>query len=83
MDGKVLYEVSGGMRHGRVAIANGAVKKADVLSAAKEKSVASSNSASYRSMAEENRQLQQANRGLHERIDQLGDLTNDLIVVQI
>ena len=71
------------MRHGRVAIANGAVKKADVLSAAKEKPVASSNSASYRCMAKENRQLHQANRGVHERIDQLGDLTNDLIVVQI
>ena len=69
------------MRHGRVAIANGAVKKADVLSAAK--AVAASNSASYRSMAEENRQLQQANRSLHERVDQLGELTNDLILVQI
>jgi len=80
LDGKVLYKISGGMHHGRVAIANGAVKKADVLSAAKEKSVASSNSASYRSMAEENRQLQQANRGLHERVDQLGELTNDLIL---
>ena len=64
-----MYEVSGGMRHGCVAIANGAVKKADVLSAAKEKSVASSNSASYRSMAKENRQLHQATRCLHERVD--------------
>ena len=62
-----MYEVSGGMRHGRVAIASGAVKKADVLSAAK--AVAASNSASYRSMAKENRQLHQATWCLHERVD--------------
>jgi hypothetical protein len=37
LDGKVLYDISGGMRHGHLAIANGAVRKVDVMSAAKEK----------------------------------------------
>ncbi|CAN6179420.1 unnamed protein product [Urochloa humidicola] len=80
LDAKVLYDVSGGMRHGRVAIGHGAVKKAKVLSAAKEKTVASPNSAPSRHMAKENQRLRHANRCLHERVDQLGELTNDLIL---
>ena len=35
LDERVLYNTSGGMSHGRVAIASGAVKKAVVLSAAR------------------------------------------------
>lgn len=83
LDTKVLYDVSGGMQHGRVAIANGAVRKVDVLSASKEKTIASSNSVSYRCMTKENQRLRHANRCLHERVDQLGELTNDLIMVLI
>jgi hypothetical protein len=36
LNGKVLYDLSGGTPHGRFAIANGAVRTADIRSAAKE-----------------------------------------------
>jgi hypothetical protein len=81
LDGKVLYDISGGMRHGRLAIANGAVKKVDVMSAAKEKSVVPTNLVSYRRLAKDNQRLRHANRCLQERLDLMGDVTNDLILV--
>jgi hypothetical protein len=37
LDGQILYDLSGALCHGRVAIANGAVKLADVRAAAKKK----------------------------------------------
>jgi archaellum component FlaC len=69
------------MRHGLLAIANGFVRKVDVMSTAKEKSVVPSNSVSYQRLAKENQHLRHANRCLQERLDQMGDLTNDLILV--
>jgi hypothetical protein len=70
------------LRHSHVAIANGAVKMADVRSAAKKKKFASSNSASYRRMAKANQNLRHANKCLHECLDQMGELIiNDLILV--
>ncbi|KAG0522218.1 hypothetical protein BDA96_07G017800 [Sorghum bicolor] len=80
LDGKILYDLSGALRHGRVAIANGAVKLADVRAAAKRKNPASSNVASYRRMAKDNRNLRHANRCLQERLNQMGELNNDLIL---
>ena len=81
MDGQILYDLSGALRHGRLAIANGAVKLADVRATAKKKNLASSNVASYRRMAKDNRNLCHANRCLHERLNQMGELNNDLILV--
>ena len=83
MDGQILYDLSGALRHGRVAIANGAVKLADVRAAAKKKNHASSNVASYRRMAKDNQNLRHANRCLHERLNQMGELNNDLILVRM
>lgn len=48
----VLYDISGGPRsHGRLAIANGAVRAADVRAEAKERSVRPSNTLSLQHMA--------------------------------
>ena len=80
MDGQILYDLSSALRHGRVAIANGAVKLADVR-AVEEKNPASSNVASYRCLAKDNRNLRHVNRCLHERLNQMGELNNDLILV--
>ncbi|TVU09102.1 hypothetical protein EJB05_42543, partial [Eragrostis curvula] len=57
VNGPVLYNISGGTPHGRLAIAHGAVRAADVRAAAKEKSVRPSNSMSFQSMARENAHL--------------------------
>ena len=81
MDGQILYDLSGALRHGRLAIANGAVKLVDVRAAVKKKNPTSSNVASYRRMAKDNRNLRHANRCLHERLNQMGELNNDLILV--
>jgi hypothetical protein len=69
------------LSHGRLAIANGAVRKVDVMSAAKEKSAVPTNSVSYRRLAKDNQHLRRANRCLQERLDLMGDITNDLILV--
>jgi len=37
LDGQILYDLSGALRHGHVAIANGTIKLADVWVAAKKK----------------------------------------------
>ena len=59
LNGQVLYGVSGGTPHGRVAIGYGAVRAADVRAAAREKSGRQSNSASQQNMAWENAYLHQ------------------------
>jgi hypothetical protein len=53
LNGKVLYDLSGGTPHGRFAIANGVVRAADIRAAAKENTICSSNSVSIQSMARE------------------------------
>jgi len=63
---QVLYDVSSGPRnHGRFAIANGAVRVADVRAAAKERTVRPSNPVSLQSMAREMARLCRANERLH------------------
>lgn len=59
LDGKVLYSMEGGLRHGRTPIGNGAVDKEVVLAAAQSKNV--QQSAAYRSVLEENEQLRETN----------------------
>ncbi|TVU33840.1 hypothetical protein EJB05_15652, partial [Eragrostis curvula] len=66
LNGPVLYEVSGGTPHERVAIANGAVRAADVRAAAKEKHVRPSNPVSLQNMARENAQLRRENAQLRQ-----------------
>ncbi|KAF0900458.1 hypothetical protein E2562_032066 [Oryza meyeriana var. granulata] len=57
LDGKALYTISGGLPHGRVPIGNGAVRKADVISAAKATNIRPSNTPSVRSVLRENAML--------------------------
>ncbi|XP_039787699.1 uncharacterized protein LOC120654247 [Panicum virgatum] len=65
---QVLYDVSSGPRnHGRFAIANGAVRAADVRAAAKERTVRPSNPVSLQSMAREMARLHCANERLQEQ----------------
>lgn len=49
-DAKVMYNTSGGMPHGRLAIADGALKKADTMDAAKESNIRPSNSMAYQKL---------------------------------
>ena len=85
---QVLYDVSSGPR-GRFAIANGAVRVADVRAAAKERTVRPSNPVSLQSMAREMARLRRANESL-QRDNRAKDsalqqtkLATDLILVHI
>jgi len=87
---QVLYDVSSDSRtHGRFAIANGAVRAADVRAAARERGLRPSNPVSLQSMAREmaclrraNARLQQAN---HEKDNALQHykVTTELTLVHI
>ena len=87
---QVLYDVSSGPRnHGRFAIANGAVRAADVRAAAKERTVRPSNPVSLQSMAREmarlcraNERLQQQNHAKDKALQQY-QVTTDLTLVHI
>lgn len=63
------YNTSGGMPHGHVAIASGAVKKADVLSAARATNLKPSSSIAYRNAIQENAQLRRANESLKRKTE--------------
>ncbi|XP_037446003.1 uncharacterized protein LOC119315490 [Triticum dicoccoides] len=69
LDERVLYNTLGGMPHGRVAIASGAVKKADVLSAARATNLKPSISIAYRNAIQENEQLRRANESLKRKTE--------------
>lgn len=69
LDERVLYNTSGGMPHGRVAIASGAVKKAAVLSAARATNLKPSISIAYRNAIQENEQLRRANESLKRKTE--------------
>ena len=69
LDERVLYNTSGGMPHGRVAIASGAVKKAAVLSAARATNLKPSISIAYRNAIQENEQLRHANESLEKKTE--------------
>ncbi|PNT68634.1 hypothetical protein BRADI_3g43517v3 [Brachypodium distachyon] len=64
VDGLVLYTKGGGLPHGHLLIGDGAVRKADVIAAAKGKKSNPSTSDSYQHLSEENYQLRRANEGL-------------------
>lgn len=81
LNGKVLYDLSGGTPHGRLAIANGAVRAADIRAAAKENNIRPSNSVCMQSMARENAHLRCENRRLQQEKDNLGKVAIGMIVV--
>ncbi|XP_066340900.1 uncharacterized protein [Miscanthus floridulus] len=63
LNGKALYDVSSGAtrKHGRLAIANGAVKSSYVRAAGREISVRPSNSVTMQNMSREMEELRRAN----------------------
>jgi hypothetical protein len=63
---KALYDVSSGAprKHGRLAIANGAVKSSDVRAAGRGTSVRPSSSATMQNMSREIEELRRANKRL-------------------
>ena len=71
MDGQILYESSGGIPHGRLAIADGAIKKADVISTAREKKLRPSTSAAHRRTVQENEELKRHNENLQRHNENL------------
>lgn len=77
MDGKVLYTIGGGLPHGRLPIGNGAVKKADVIAAAKGRNIRPSNTPSYRALLQENAQLHQRQE-MQGRMIMVTTLTEDI-----
>ena len=87
---QVLYDVSSDSRtHGRFAIANGAVRAADVRAAARERGLRPSNPVSLQSMAREIARLRRANAMLqqanHEKDNALQHykVTTELTLVHI
>jgi len=86
---QVLYDVSSDSRtHGRFAIANGAVRAADVRAAARERGLRPSNPVSLQSMAREMARLRRANARLqanHEKDNALQHykVTTELTLVHI
>jgi hypothetical protein len=81
-NGKVLYEFSGGTPHGRFAIANGAIRAADIRAAARENNIRPSNSVSMQSMAQEVAHLRHENTRLQHENDTVGKVAIGLIVVR-
>ncbi|XP_066161192.1 autonomous transposable element EN-1 mosaic protein isoform X5 [Oryza sativa Japonica Group] len=74
LDENVLYSTNGGLPHGRVQIANGAVRKANILAVAKSTNVRPANSIAFQNMARQNEQLLRENqymRKKQERTDKL------------
>jgi hypothetical protein len=80
LDGEVLYEASGGIPHGRVSIADGAVKKAAIIPSARERNARVSNSLTLREkeqlrrVNEENAQLRRTNEMLQQKQEMHGKL---------
>lgn len=69
LDESVLYNTSGGMPHGRLSIATGAVKKAHIISAAKATNLKPSSSVAYRNVIQENQQLRSTNEILTRKTE--------------
>ena len=64
-DGKVMYNTSGGMPHGRMAIADGALRKADIVYAARASNMPS-NSMSYQNLKRRFDEAIEVNRNLEK-----------------
>ncbi|XP_037451250.1 uncharacterized protein LOC119321825 isoform X3 [Triticum dicoccoides] len=71
LDGQILYESSGGIPHGRLAIADGAIKKADVISTSREKKLRPSTLAAHRRTVQENEELKRHNENLQRHNENL------------
>ncbi|XP_037416099.1 uncharacterized protein LOC119278862 [Triticum dicoccoides] len=71
LDGQILYESLGGIPHGRLAIAGGAIKKADVISTAREKILRLSTSAAHQRTVQENEELKRHNENLQRHNENL------------
>ncbi|KAK1619346.1 hypothetical protein QYE76_024863 [Lolium multiflorum] len=69
LDESVLYNTSGGMPHGRLSIATGAVKKAHIISAAKATNPKPSSSVAYHNVIQENQQLRSTNEILTRKTE--------------
>ena len=69
LDGEILYESSGGIPHGGLAITDGAIKKTDVISIAREKKLRPSTSAAHRRTVQENEELKRHNENLQHKVD--------------
>ncbi|TVT98402.1 hypothetical protein EJB05_56288, partial [Eragrostis curvula] len=86
LNGQVLYEVSGGTPHGRLAIAHGSIRAADVRAAAKQNHVWPSNPVSLQNMARENallrREVLQLHQEKHESAmrEERNQVTTDLLL---
>lgn len=80
LDGELLYEASGGIPHGRVSIGDGAVKKADIKSAARKRNASASISLTLREkeqlrrVNEENAELRRAKEMLQQKVEMHGQL---------
>lgn len=82
LNGKILYDLSGGTPHGRFAIGNGAVRAADIRAAAKEKNIRPSSSVSMQSKERECAHLRHENTRLQQEKDNLGKVALGMIVVR-
>ena len=82
LNGKVLFDLSSGTPHGRFAIANGAIRAADIRVAAKENNIRPSNLVSMQSMAREVAHLRRENTRLQHEKDSAGKVAIGLIVVR-
>nr|XP_025876855.1 uncharacterized protein LOC9270452 isoform X6 [Oryza sativa Japonica Group] len=67
LDENVLYSTNGGLPHGRVQIANGAVRKANILAVAKSTNVRPANSIAFQNMARQNEQLLRENQYMRKK----------------
>ncbi|KAM0841944.1 hypothetical protein ACQ4PT_058689 [Festuca glaucescens] len=69
LDRRMLYESSGGIPHGRLQTADGAIQKVDVISAARERNLKPTTSLADRQMVRENEELKRQNANLKQRVD--------------
>jgi hypothetical protein len=66
LDTHTMYHMEGGLAHGRVPIADGAVDKENVIVVAKSNNLRPTNTASYRTVVDKNDQLKEMNEELRE-----------------
>uniref|UniRef100_A0A0E0C280 Uncharacterized protein n=1 Tax=Oryza meridionalis TaxID=40149 RepID=A0A0E0C280_9ORYZ len=64
LDENVLYSTNGGLPHGRIQIANGAVRKANILAVAKSTNVRPANSIAFQNMAQQTQNMARQNEQL-------------------
>ncbi|CAO2146149.1 unnamed protein product [Urochloa humidicola] len=78
LDGRVLYFMENGMRHGRLPIADGAVDKENVKEVARSNRLNSTNNVAYLSVIDENEQLKEMCQQLQESNSKLQQ-TNEIL----